>query len=101
MLNLGDAGLRTRNEKEPRLATGLPRTELRSAFGISRFTLKQRTLHCRSIAPAIWKPHGVARDGLFVRSFMDPFLVRAVAIAVVLIITVVVMSGWFNHRDRK
>ena len=36
-----------------------------------------------------------------VRSFMDPFLVGAIAIAVVLIITVVVMSGWFNHRDRK
>jgi hypothetical protein len=32
---------------------------------------------------------------------MDPFLVGAIAIAVVLIITVVVMSGGFNHRDRK
>jgi hypothetical protein len=32
---------------------------------------------------------------------MDSFLVGAIAIAVVLIITVVVMSGWFNHRDRK
>lgn len=40
-----------------------------------------------------------ARDGLCVRSFMDSFLVGA--IAVVLIITVVVMSGCFNHRDRK
>jgi len=32
---------------------------------------------------------------------MDAFTLGAIVIAVVLIITVVVMSGWFNHRDRK